>query len=218
MTHTDPTTRRVPSSKTKRSSNEEEEKEDRVVNICVNAERETRRSNRSCPTSKEGEEDLLLLLLLLTREEENLEEMAQGSPVETFGCWKAKRPGEIREPVAWRGGGEKEGRGARRMDSPVSHSLADRERITMRSLPLLVSLLVLLSDRPFAHPFPSLSLLTSKSVRLSIRSSLRLPPVTLLASLSRRFSRIRNSSPLLSRALSSSSVAPFVLTLLLSPS
>ena len=78
--------------------------------------------------------------------------------METFGCWKAKRPGEIREPVAWRGGGEKEGRGARRMDSPVSHSLADRERITMRSLPLLVSLLVLLSDRPFAHPSPSLSL------------------------------------------------------------
>lgn len=90
--------------------------------------------------------------------------MAQGSPVETFGCWKAKRPGEIREPVAWRGGGEKEGRGARRMDSPVSHSLADRERITMRSLPLLVSLLVLLSDRPFAHPFPSLSLSSRPSL------------------------------------------------------
>lgn len=99
------------------------------------------------------------------------------------------------------------------MDSPVSHSLADRERITMRSLPPFLFSSLCSSFRPTARSPISLSLSSrpsAKSVRLSIRSSLRLPPVTLLASLSRRFSRIRNSSPLLSCALSSSSVAPFV--------
>lgn len=61
------------------------------------------------------------------------------------------------------------------MDSPVSQTLADRERITMRSLPLLFlslrlssSLLVLLSDRPFVRPF------VRSSVRLSACPSARL--------------------------------------------
>lgn len=125
------------------------------------------------------------------------------------GCWKARRDFE---GAGCLGGREKEGRrGARRTDSPVSHSLADRERITMRSpLPLFSRPSVGPPVHPFAHPRPSPHV--RPSACLSIRSSPRLPPVTLLASLSRHqllsSLRIRNSSPLLSP--SSSSVAPFV--------
>lgn len=58
----------------------------------------------------------------------------------------------------------------RRMDSPVSHSLADRERITMRSLALLCSssLFVLLYDQSL--------LLTAPFAFLLVRSSV-CPPV-----------------------------------------
>lgn len=87
MTHTDPTTRRVPSWKTKRSSRRRRRgrEEDRVVNICVNAERDasfvpTIEPVR-CPASKE--------------EEEGRKAGGNGAriAVETFGRWKAKRAG-----------------------------------------------------------------------------------------------------------------------------
>lgn len=91
--------------------------------------------------------------------------------------------GEVARSDRKKDGEENEGR---RMDSPVSHSLADRERITMRSLPLLFLSVHLSSSfcptarslvRCFVRPSVCLP------VCLSIRSSPRLPPVTLLASL-----------------------------------
>lgn len=57
--------------------------------------------------------------------------------------------------------------GARRMDSPVSHSLADRERITMRSLPLL-SVSLRPSVGPPVHPF-------ARPLLPLVRSSVCLP-------------------------------------------
>lgn len=86
------------------------------------------------------------------------------------------------------------------MDSPVSHSLADRERITMRSPSPPPSFLF---PRPSVGPpvRPSTSLSSRPSACPSIRSSPRLPPVTLLASLSRqllsslRIAGIHLSSP-----------------------
>lgn len=88
----------------------------------------------------------------------------QGSRWKRLVVGKRSEPGEMREPVAW-GGEEEEGRkkdgeqGEWIHPSVTLWQTARESQCEASPLPLLVSLLVLPSDRPFAHL--SLSLLTS---------------------------------------------------------
>lgn len=158
MTHTDPTTRRVPSWKTKRSSRRRRRgrKEDRVVNICVNAERDA----SFVPTIEPVVSGL----------------EGGGGGKKSWRKWCKDRGGNVwsLESEASRvrcesrllGVGRRR-RGERRTGSKENgftrQSLSGRPRENHNAkpppFPLLVSLLVLPSDRPFARL--SLSLLTS---------------------------------------------------------